>query len=335
MSSERPARFTFAPGLGLEVWGSEAVRRHFAAEYGAAAASDGTEAGVVVHFGAAARGVSEERYKSVGWRIGLGDPDERPLRAWVEVRGRPRAFALSMLQGYLVEPLLALAAARADTVLLPSAAIESEGGAMLLLGRSRSGKSSLCARALVAGRRILGDDHVLLDGDGHCRAFPRRLRVYSDLEETAPDARRRLSAAVKAALGARALVRTLTRGYIAPPLRLRVDQLGRPVPEEPLALVRVVAIVRDPDARDLVQSDLALNRLVELAQTIADEQRRHLIRGPKAEAWRGALAASREAEQELLLAGLRQVPAQKVVLPEAWSAARSVNALGLLLRIDD
>lgn len=325
--------FAFGPGLVLEVQGSTVIHEHFVSEYGARAVTDDGEPGVVVRFGRAPGG-RKERYKSVHWRVELGDPSERPLRASVDVAGRPLSFALSLLQGYVVEPLVALAAARAGYVLLPSGAVEMEEGVVLMLGQSRTGKSSLCARALAAGRRILGDDHVLLDRGGRCHAFPRRLRVYSDLEHTAPGAFRRLSRQVRTKLRLRAVVRTLTRGYVAPPLRLRVEDLGQPLPVEPLPLARVVAIRRDGGAHGLERRGLPFDSLIELAETVASEQRVRLMSGPNADSWRDALAATREADREVLRVGFRDLPAQMVFLPAAWDAARSVDALAAVLGID-
>jgi hypothetical protein len=327
------SRFAFGPRLVLEIRGRTPVRKHFRAEYGAAPTADGGDANVVIRFGGPVAG-PVVRYKTVNWRIALGRPTERPLHSSVKVGGRPLSFVLSLLQGYLVEPLLGVAAARERFVLLPSAAIEADGGAVLLLGRSRSGKSSLCARALAAGGTILGDDHVLLDQDGRCFAFPRRLRVYSDLEQTAPEAFARLPRRSRSALAARAAVRTLSGGFVAPPLRLRVEDLGKPFSAEPLPLVRVVAIGRDEAARDLTQQDLPFKGLIELAEMVTDEQRRHLVRPPNAGEWAEALAVAREADREVLTSGFRDVPAQAVMLPAHWSAPRSVGALAGLLGID-
>ena len=324
-------RFDFGGGVTLEIGGPRAVARHFTAEYGAAA-SDGAAPATVISFDGSS--AAHERYKTVRWRIELGDPSEEPLGARVQIAGWPRSFVLSLLQGYLVEPLLAVAAARLGSVLLPSAAIEADGGYVLLLGRSRSGKSSLCARALATGRSILGDDHVLLDGAGRGRAFPRRLRVYSDLELTAPAAYRRIGGAARAALSARRVVRQATRGWIAPSLRLQSEKLGRPFPRMSVPLERVVAIRRDADVRDLVQAELSLPGVVDFATTVADEQRARLDDAAGPAGWGAALAAAREADRRVLLAALHGLPAQTLLVPAAWDARRSVDALASAIGLD-
>jgi hypothetical protein len=328
-SPQGSVRFDFGEGVAVEIRGSPAVRRHFTAEYGAAA-SDAASPSVAVSFGAAPA-ANEERYKTVRWRVDVGDPGEQPLQARVYVGGRPRSFALSLLQGYVLEPLLAVAAARVGSVLLPSAAIEGRRGYVLLLGPSRSGKSSLCARALAAGRAILGDDHVLLDDRGRARAFPRRLRVYSDLEDVAPAAYRRLRGRARAALAVRRIVRQATRGWIAPPLRLQIEDVGRPLPATSVELERVVAIRRDGTVRELVQTDLALAAVVELAQAVADEQRARLA---DAAGWPPALSAARDADRRTLLSGLREVPAQMLAVPAEWGARDAVDAVAAAVGLD-
>lgn len=326
-----PVRFDFGRGVTLEIRGPRAVCRHFTAEYGAAASAEATPPATVISFDSAT--AANQRYKTVRWRIELGDPAEDPLRAHLAVAGRPRSFALSLLQGYVVEPLLAIAAARVASVLLPSAAIEGDRGYVLLLGRSRSGKSSLCARALAAGRSILGDDHVLLDAEGG-RAFPRRLRLYSDLELTAPAAYGRIGGTGRAALTARRLVRLATRGWVAPPLRLQSEQLGRPFPRTPVQLERVVAIERAANVADLAQAELAAPAIIDLAQAIADEQRARLAQAAGPPAWERALAAAREEDRRVLVAALRGLPAQTFLVPADWGAPRAVDALAAAIGLD-
>ena len=187
--------FAFLDRLRLEVRGDRRALAHFRAEYSRARADPGAEADLVVSFGRTPPGsrAFEAGYRSLRWRVALDPLGNAPLRATIDLSGAPRRFGLSLLQGYVVEPLLGLLAPAAEHVLLPSAAVMSEGGALLLLGRSRSGKSSLVARTAIAGTGVLGDDHVLVGAAG-CRAFPRRLRLYPDVAETAPAARAALPA---------------------------------------------------------------------------------------------------------------------------------------------
>ncbi|HVF79946.1 MAG TPA: hypothetical protein VNA28_16760, partial [Solirubrobacteraceae bacterium] len=190
------SRYRFLPGVDLRLTGDRTTARHYAAEYaGAEVADDGSAVALDVRFAPAAPsdGVRiEGGHKTARWTVTAPAPAGGPLRAGIELRGRPRFFGLSLVQGYFVEPLLSVAVARAGHVLLPSAAIGEEGGVLVIMGSSGTGKSSLSARALAAGRPVLGDDQILLDGAGDCRRFPRRMRFYSDLPQTAPAAFARL-----------------------------------------------------------------------------------------------------------------------------------------------
>ncbi len=326
-------RFAFAPGLMLEIRGPRVVAEHFLSEYGGQSVPDGEASGVVVEFRVGS-GARAERYKSVCWHIELGRPTERPVSARVEIGGRPLSFVLSLLQGYLVEPLLAVAGVRAGCVLLPSAAIETERGVVLLLGRSRTGKSSLCARALAVGCRILGDDHVLLHSDRTCRAFPRRLRVYPDLERTAPAAFEGLPRSKRNALRLRRAVRMLTRNYVAPPLRLQVEELGPPLPREPLPLTRLLAIERTTEASALERHPIRVKDMVRLAEAVATEQRTRISGGGHADLWREALAASAQAERTKLCACFDGLPGEVVRLPPAWNAARCIDSLAEVIGLE-
>jgi len=84
----------------------------------------------------AAQSWVEGRHKTVGWRLALSGPDERPLGASIAVRGRPRFVVVSLAQGYFVEPMISMASARVGHVVVPSAAIAEGDGALLLVGAS-------------------------------------------------------------------------------------------------------------------------------------------------------------------------------------------------------
>jgi hypothetical protein len=175
--------FVFAERVRLRVIGDGAVTRHARREYGPAEATDAGEPDLTVQFGpipASARGgstgatqVGRGGHKTVSWRFDGGEPEAAPIRARIETSGRPQGFARSLVQGYLVEPLLSIAASRQGIVLLPGAGIVLDDGLALLLGRSRAGKSTLAARAMTAGRDVLGDDQLFVGSDRSAWPFPR------------------------------------------------------------------------------------------------------------------------------------------------------------------
>jgi hypothetical protein len=334
VNSLRGRRFAFRPELVLEVQGSKSVLAHFAAEYGAAEVTGGRgEPSVCVRFDSAeprpGGGVVDGRYKTVRWQIFLSSSDAPVLTASINISGGPMSFGLSLLQGFFVEPLLALAAVRARYVLLPAAAVELDGKGLLVIGRSRSGKSSVCARALAAGRRVLGDDHILIADGGTIFPFPRRLRLYSDLRLTAPEAYRSLPRMQRRALLARRLVRSATRGYVAPPIRVQPADLGG-LPAEPLQLDRIL-VIEPGDATEVAESELDVDSLVPLALQVLQEQRTALA-ATNAD-WRRASEAASADEARLLRAAFVETRAERIAVPRGFDAARAVETIAARIGI--
>jgi hypothetical protein len=324
-------RFAYGPGIALSLSAKPSIMGHFRAEYKSAAVpSGGDPADVDVEFvrhvehadGLSVRG----GYKTARWRVLLSTPGEHPLRARIAIAGAPLSFGLSLVQGYFVEPLIAVAAARSSCVLLPSAAVGENGGAVVLMGPSRSGKSSLSARALAAGQMVLGDDQVLVDGAGRCWAFPRRVRIYSDLRDTAPAAYARLGAGTRAALTGRRLVRALTRGYVAPPVRVPFDVLGEAASPAALSIVRVVLIERSSAVESLTGAPLDIGLAIAKAQNLLERQRDQLgcARDP---AWAEALQETSAKEASILRATFANASLHHLLVPERWSAAHAVTTL--------
>jgi hypothetical protein len=319
-------RYAFYPGIDVRVDGPGYVRRHFRREYGEASAEDAGPPSLEVLFARSLPDGTEaaaDRYKTVRWRVALSDPAGARLHATVAMTGRPRSFGLSLLQGWLVEPLLSLVAARAGQVLLPAAALESGDGALALMGASGAGKTSVSIRALAAGRGIIGDDQFLLDERGRCRRLPRRLRLYSDVPLTAPEAFAGLPARTRSALRGREALRRLSRGAARPSLPVHVAMLGRPL-TGPLELRRLVLIERRTGLEDLKSAEADTDAGVRQALELLDAQRARLPRG---DGWDEALVEARDAEQRTLTAALAGVPVEQLSLPAAWPAPKAVSRL--------
>ncbi|MEO5577371.1 MAG: hypothetical protein ABIR67_11120 [Gaiellaceae bacterium] len=231
----------------------------------------------------------------------------------------------------MVEPLISVAAARRGLVLLPAAAFSEDGGAVIVMGRSRSGKSSLAFLALSSGRMLLGDDQVLLEAPRGCRPFPRRLRLYPDVRRTAPAAHAALSSRRRRGLQLRWAADALSRGYVRPPIRVEATEVGLAA-RSPLAIGRVVLIERGGSGRELSVAPLERGAVVEAGIALLAEQRAKL-RTVADERWSGALAAAAEAEEVTLHQVLQGVPAERVGLPAAWDAAQAVGALAEHFRL--
>lgn len=327
--------FAFPGGVSLRVRAVPAIQRILAAEYGWAVrgADEIPHPDVSLSFSRnvrAKRGPADVSggYKSVRWRVRLSDPEVEEIGAGIALGGGPLQFGLSLVQGYVVEPLLSLAAPAHGQVLLPAAAIEVEGGAVVLMGRSRSGKSTVSARALAAGWRSLGDDQVLIDRGGGVAAFPRRMRLYSDLQQTAPDAYDALPARARRGLALRKGVRRLTRGYVAPPVRVPASAIGAGQPRTAMPIVETILIERSDTAERTARTPLDLDELESCAATLLAEQRAHVAR---ASHWGERLAAVTALEALILRESLGRRPTCRVVLPSALSATEAISSLADVL----
>jgi hypothetical protein len=332
-------RFAFHPDLQLRITAeSRRVLRHFEAEYEPAttAESVGPPQAIVSFLkrfqGADRLLVTRGGYKTARWTVGLSHPESEPLSASIALSALPISFGVSLVQGYFVEPVLSVAAARSGFVLLPSAGVSDDGRAVLLMGRSHTGKSSLAARALVAGRRVLGDDQVLLDASGRCWPFPRRLRLYADLPHTVPQAYDRLGASARAVLRGRELLRRASRGWISPPVRVAPNELGPEAAAEPLDVAGIVLIERRAGARELNIDAVDGASAVGHALDLLERQRARL--SSASSAWAKALESIREQERSMLERALEGKPVQAVWVPDDWDAARAIGALASLLQLD-
>ena len=333
------ASFRFAHDLTLRISGDRAVLRHARREYGPAEEVETAAApDVAVRFGpvqpqpdtspdASGRG----GHKTVAWRVAVGDPGA-PLTAAIQTSGWPRSFARSLVQGYVVEPILSVAAARRGMVLVPGAGIGLDEGLVLLLGRSRAGKSTLAARSLAAGRVVLGDDQLFVDANATAWPFPRSLRFYPDLEDTAPTAWSRLPSATRRALRLRGVVATVSRGFVRPSLAVPAAALGRGQGSEPARIARIVLIERDADRSDLTTEPSTPEAAVDWAARLLGEQRERLAR-LGGSAWAEALERTADSERVLLGRAFAGIAVEHVAIPRAWDARTAVAATARWLSI--
>ena len=315
------AAFRFADDVVLRVRGDRSVLRHFGAEYGPAYGNGKPAVEIEIASGRDRGAALRGGHKTVAWDVRPGDPEADPLGATIGLAGRPRSFGLSLVQGVVIEPLIALAAARRDVVLLPAAALATDAGAIVLVGRSRSGKSTLVARARARDAQVLGDDQILVGPGATCAAFPRRLRLYADLRTTAPAAWRKLPARHRAALAVRGVVRTASRGWVAPSLPVAPAEMH----EGALPIARVALLDRTGDAAALRRTPLAIDELVSETSPVLDAQRERLR--PAGGPWPDALDALLERERALLAAALRDVPAERIVIPASLDAPAALAAV--------
>lgn len=330
--------YAAATGVQLAVSGHRTARAHFAAEYGAARVPPDAAHAVplVVHVDFAVRLPPDHArggHKTVRWAVLLGRPQDRPLTAHVVLAGAPRRFALSLVQGFVVEPLVSLLAVEAGHVLLPAAALRHRDGAVVVLGRSRSGKTSVVARAVAGGQEAWGDDQVLLDARGTLRSWPRRLRVYPDLRFTAPAAVAALPWDQRARLRGLGAVAAASRGWVAPSLPLAWRDLGPAAQPGPAPARRLVLVERGGDHAAVQTAPLALQELVGHAADVLRDQRARL-RSVIDVGWEPLLARAEHIEAQILRSALADVPAERWTAPSSWSAPEAVAALAAHLGVD-
>ena len=331
---ERVADYRFAESVHLRISGPERALRHFDAEYGEVAVAPGSagepDVEVRIGFGLRVQPIAGGAtvtggHKTARWKVALGPPDAHPLQASIVLAGGPPSFALSLVQGYFLEALVGVALADRGRVALPSAGFVAGDGVTVVLGRSGAGKTTLTARALADGRTVLSDDQVVVDATGRVWRYPRRLRLYPDIRQTAPDAWSRLPDGTRSALELRGRVRRLTRGYVAPSLAVPVSGIGTTVTPGPLPLRRIVVVERAPVEEPTVAT-LPADWVVEEAGLVLADQRDRLSRAVGG-TWTERLDAALEVERRTVAAALTGVPATQVILPRTWAAPRAVDAL--------
>jgi len=331
--------YHFGPGLTVSIRGERRARAYFRAEYASAALTTETDVPAVeATIGARVRRHTDVTthqpellgtHKLARWRASVPvRPDVSTMRVAVAVRG---PLGLALVQSHVIEPLVSLAAIRAGSVLLPGAAIVREGKTLLLIGRSRSGKTSLAARALATGRRVLGDDQVLINADRECLPFPRRLRLYPDLARTAPAAFAALPPSVRGRLAALGRVNALTRGFVAPPVSVSASALGAGTAAPIRLLVGEVVVIRRAQVEALTFERLDHEELAAEADDVLVGQRSELFSVPGVQA---AYETLLDHERAIISCALADAPARRVLVPTSWTSEQAVGALARALELD-
>jgi hypothetical protein len=114
-------------------------------------------------------------------------PEEQPLFS-LSRAGRVLSSSASLrkvLAALEWESSLLLAERARDRIFVHAGVVEWKGKAIVLPGRSFSGKSTLVTAFIRAGCAYLSDEYAILDAAGGCHAHPRRLslRVAGGIEK--------------------------------------------------------------------------------------------------------------------------------------------------------
>jgi hypothetical protein len=270
--------------------------------------------------------VIEGRHKLARWRVRVALQPDGAVGLQAQVLG---PFGLPLVQSLVVEPLIGVAAARHGLALVPGALLAGgDGRGVLLVGGSGAGKTSLAARAVAAGRAVLADDRVFVDAQAGGSSFARRMRLYPDIRQTAPAAWAALAPGARRRLHAVAALRRMSAGRLAPPVAVTRAQLGAADAPRATTIARILLLERDERA-DAELSDVAADVAVdEIAQHIRDDRAR--LQGTGLGAQLEQLAAR---ERAVLEAAVGAAAVQRMAIPAAWPAARSVQRLAAELGV--
>jgi hypothetical protein len=224
--------YRFASGVTLRIHTlQEEFREHFDGEYARAAGGFDGEADIEVYAGSEAiaasangllNGAYEGRHKVVRWKVAVAGIGEQTTRVAFEGTG---SLVISFLQTFYIEPLLRLKTAARDHALVHAATLNKDDRSVLFPAGSAVGKSTMMLQHAAAGNPVQGDNYVILTPDGRTLAFPRRMRIYSDLIKTNPKVYGLLPGRERFRLRLAGLVRTLSAGYANMPRRLSVDEI--------------------------------------------------------------------------------------------------------------
>lgn len=131
---------------------------------------------------------------------------ERPVRFAADP-----GFPLGSVFGSLVRPALQLALAARGAPALHAAAVELNGGAVLVAGWSESGKTETALALMEDGAQFLSDKWTVLGSEGQASAFPVGVGVRRWVLPALPGLQAALPRAARAQLGIAGVAERVTR----------------------------------------------------------------------------------------------------------------------------
>jgi hypothetical protein len=337
--------YRFPSGVAMRIHSDRPdLLAHFRGEYGEGIA-DAQPPDVEVYAGKAAVASSPDpgllergfagRHKVLRWRVGVSGVDKETTMVAFEGGGQ---MVISFLQTFYVEPLLRLKFAHRDHALVHAACIVKDGCSVLFPAGSAVGKSTLALQHAAAGQPVQGDNYVILSPDGRTLAFPRRMRIYSDLSATAPEVFRRLPVAEQRRLRIAGIVKRLSAGYSNQPRRLTVQQMLAGSKACPEARLRAVYLLKPYGGEGLSEPKRqSPDEAIERMQAISDMEAKYL---------NTALGASGAAppavyteqvltrERKVLSQALADVPIFELLVPRVKDPAPVVAGIRRLAGMD-
>ena len=325
--------YLFPSGVALRIHSAQPdLLGHFRGEYGEGAGEAAGPPDVEVYAGKAAIASSPApgrlargfagRHKVLRWRVGVAGIDQDTTTVAFEGAGQ---MVISFLQTFYVEPLLRLKFAARDHALVHAACIVKDGCSVLFPAGSAVGKSTLTLQHAAAGQPVQGDNYVILSPDGRTLAFPRRMRIYSDLRSTAPEVFRRLPSAEQRQLRVAGIVKRLSAGYSNQPRRLTVQQMLAGSKACPEARLRAVFLLKPYMGEGLSEpKPQSVDNAIERMQAISDTEAKYLATALDATGAAPPAAYTEQVltrERDVLTRALNEVPIFELLVPRVKDPA--------------
>ena len=338
--------YLFPSGVALRIHSTQRdLLAHFRGEYGEGTGEPSGRPDVEVYAGKAAVASSPDpgllasgfagRHKVLRWRVGVAGIDQDTTTVAFDGGGQ---MVISFLQTFYVEPLLRLKFAARDHALVHAACVVKDGCSVLFPAGSAVGKSTLTLQHAAAGQPVQGDNYVILSPDGRTLAFPRRMRIYSDLRSTAPEVFKRLPAAEQRRLVVAGIVKRLSAGYSNQPRRLTVQQMLAGSKACPEARLQAVFLLKPYFGQGLSEPKRqSVDEAIERMQAISDMEAKYLetALGATRAAPPAAYAEQvRAREREVLSRALKDVPIFELLVPRVKDPAPVVAGIRRLAGMD-
>jgi len=319
------------------------VLEHLDAEYGTLATDTSGTPDIEVYAGDSAIASSpnasdfneayEGRHKTVTWRVAVSRLDEDTTSVLFEGRGQ---LVISFLQTFYIEPLLRLKFLKRGHALVHAACLARRDSSVLFPAGSGVGKSTLMLRHAASGRQVQGDNYVIVTGEGRTLAFPRRMRIYSDLAAVSPDVFVRLPPEERWRLRIAGLVRRLSLGYANLPRRLAIEEIVGPGQLCPDARLEAVYFLKRHDGERLtgpqpVPREEAVARIQTINRGEGDRLEAALQRHSEAAA---VFDEAGRLERGILESVLSNVPIFELLVPQVRNPAAVVAEISRVCGLD-
>ena len=332
--------YEFLSGIAVRlVTPRKDILAHFDGEYGRMAVTNDCDAQIAVHVDADHVDVSGDeraqvfsprgRHKTITWKITASAPLDDPTTVVFEGSG---TMAISFLQTFYLEPLLRLKFLQAGYALVHGCGIAEGNEAVLFVGESGVGKTSLALHHAMSGGLVQGDNYVILGPDGATYPFYRRLRIYSDLAQANPRAYQRLPLGERLQLQRNGLIKRLSLGFADMPRRLDIRQFASGCKGAPAARLRALFLLTAHKGADLTAPkplgvEQAIDRILQVSASEASRLR-DIFGSTPAPHVRERLAHFDELERTLLRRALSDITIAEILVPRV----ADLDALGRNIR---